>query len=190
MWKHIQRLGLASTYAKSVKCQMAFRQVEALAFLSPQEVYQGFAAIRATAPTSMAPFFDYFERTYVLGKIKSNGRRGKPRFPPELWAASYSASSTLPKTSNAVEGWHNKFSGLLSSKTNFKFYEVVRAFQQEENETSGKFLRNLQCDMQQRLNKKQKGKEQKLRTALLRRETEDMTLFEVIQSIALIVQNK
>ncbi|XP_062565147.1 uncharacterized protein LOC134227577 [Armigeres subalbatus] len=146
MWKHIQKLGLVSTYNKSIKCHMAFRQTEVLAFLQSQEVEQGLAAIRASSPISMKPFFDYFEKTYVLGKLKPNGRRGKPRFAPAFWSVAASTEDGLPRTSNAVEGWHNKFAGLFKDKTNFKFYEVLRAFQQEEKETSAKFLRNLQGD--------------------------------------------
>ena len=190
MWKHIQKLGLANSYAKSVKCQMAFRQTEALAFLDPQEVDQGLAAIRASAPNTMKPFFDYFEKTYVLGKMKSSGRRGKPRFAPEFWSVKSSTENDMPRTSNAVEGWHNKFGGLFKDRTHCKFYEVLRAFQQEEHETSAKYLQNLQGDVLQRPNPKLQIKEEKLKKTLLRREIEDMPLFEFIQSIALILQNK
>lgn len=190
MWKHIQKLGLTSAYGKSVKCQMAFRQVQALAFLEHQEVAQGFAAICASAPNCMKPFFDYFEKTYILGKLKSNGRRGKPRFAPEFWSVKNRTENDLPRTSNAVEGWHNKFAGLFKDRTHCKFYEVLRAFQQEEQETSAKYLQNLQGDVLQRLNSKQNIKEDKLKGTILRREKEDMTLFEFIQSVALILQNK
>lgn len=49
---------------------MTFRQTEALAFLKPQEVAEGLAAVRNSAPREMERFFYYFEKkkTYV-GRI-------------------------------------------------------------------------------------------------------------------------
>lgn len=190
LWKRMQKVGLSIPYAKSVKCQMTFRKIQALAFLEPQEVPQGLAAIQASAPKKMQPFFEYFEKTYVLGKLRADGRRGNPRFPPDFWSVKSSTEHGLPRTSNAVEGWHNKFSGIIPNKINNKFYEVLRAFQHEEQDASAKYLRFLQGDIDNRMNKKQKQKEDKLKATVAKYNGEKITMLEFIESVSLILENK
>ena len=47
---------------------------------------------------------DYFQ-TYYIGKLR-RGRHLEPRYPHTLW----NMNENLPRTSNDLEGWHNRFS--------------------------------------------------------------------------------
>lgn len=195
LWKKIQKLGLTSAYHSKVKVQMAFKQIEALAFLKPQEVAEGFTAIRATGPKEMANFFSYFEKTYI-GRLQTDDdgsqRRLKVRFMPKFWSMQNITLQDFPRTSNAVEGYHNKINGLLRGVNEERFYRVLRIFQEEEQSTTADYLRFLQGDSLQRpRNNKQIKKEEKLKNAIAsREESPDSPLMDHIKSIALILIKK
>lgn len=190
LWRRLQKLGLKKQYASNVKVQMAFRQTEALAFLPPQKVSEGLTAIRATAPKSMTTFFDYVEKNYVQGKLKADGRRSVARFPPELWACEEATMNGDPRTSNSLEGWHNKFNRLFKGQGRLKFYAVLKAFKEEERNTSGEYLRHLQGDLSIRESKKQQKKEKDLQKAVEAYRSSDLSLFDHLQALAFILQNK
>lgn len=57
LWKRLQKTGLTKGYNKFLKIQIAFRQTEALAFLPPEDVRKGLAALRGNTPRSMGDFF-------------------------------------------------------------------------------------------------------------------------------------
>lgn len=192
-WKRIQKLGLVSEYSKNCRMEMAFRQTEALAFLPPQEVVEGFMAVRASAPKTMGPFFDYVDKIYIRGKLKSSNtgdRWTKPRFPPEFWSTEQNTIKNIPRTTNAIEGWHNKFNSLFRDKNNPKLYEVIKAFQQEQRSTDAEFLRALQGDEVTKRNKKVTERDRKLKKIIADRENDDISLYDHIQAIALILRNK
>lgn len=75
LWKRLQKMGHTKGYSKFVETQMTFRRTEALAFLPPEKIAQGLAAVRSNAPRSMEGFFDYIEKVYVSGreKVSRNG---------------------------------------------------------------------------------------------------------------------
>lgn len=170
--------------------QIAFRQTEALAFLQPKNVAEAFAAVRESAPQSMIQFFEYVEKNYVLGNLKSNGRRSAPRFPPELWASEDATVNGSPRTSNSLEGWHNKFNRLFKGQSPLKFYSVLKAFKEEERNTTAEYLRCLQGDIVNRTNKKAAKKDKKLREAIKTFYESDLSLYDHVQALALILMNK
>lgn len=189
-WRRMQKLGLTGKYCKSIRMQLTFKQTEALAFLKPKNVPEGLAAIRASAPQSMQPFLDYVEKNYVLGKIRSDGRRGIPRFAPKFWSMRHNLLKGLPRTTNAIEGYHNKFNSLLKGGSDLKFYAVLNAFKEEEQSTSAEFLRYLQGDVPVYTSrmKKLQQKEEKLKQAI--RSSRDISMADHLLSLALILQNK
>lgn len=190
LWKRIQKLQLSGPFSKNVNIQMAFRKTEALAYLDPKDVSEGFTKVRQGAPAMMKPFFDYVEKVYIAGKLKNNDETGgtrqcKPRHPPEFWAS----QDNVTRTSNAIEGWHSKFNGLLHDAGNNKFYAVLRAFQQEERSTSAYFLQNLQGNAEVRKNNKYVIKEAKLKDAISLWKEQKISLEDHLQALALILQN-
>ena len=52
---------------------------------------------------------DYFEDTYI-GRLRPGGHRRAPLFDLALWNMYDQTIGDLPRTNNAVEGWHRRFS--------------------------------------------------------------------------------
>ena len=51
---------------------------------------------------------DYFEDTY-MGRFHHNAPRRESLFPIEIWNMFNRTDEELPRTNNAVEGWHRGF---------------------------------------------------------------------------------
>ena len=50
---------------------------------------------------------DYFEDTYI-GRLRPGGHRRAPLFDLALWNMYEQTIGDLPRTNNAVEGWHRR----------------------------------------------------------------------------------
>ena len=50
----------------------------------------------------------YFEDNFIGRKISRN-RRSNPRYVIQMWNCFSRVDLELPRTNNAVEGWHNAF---------------------------------------------------------------------------------
>lgn len=193
LWKRLQKTGLTKGYNKFLKIQIAFRQTEALAFLPPEDVRKGLAALRGNAPRSMGDFFDYVDKVYVSGtqKVKRNGEieRTCPRYSPDFWSMKSNTENGYPRTSNSIEGFHNKFNRLID-KSASKFYAVVEAFRQEERSTSADYLRVLQDEPLSRTTAKNIKREQKLRKLVETYDKTDVPILEYLQAVALLLSKK
>lgn len=53
-------------------------------------------------------YLDYFERTYVRGRKVAHCVK-EATFPPSMWNCNKAAVQGLPRTNNAMEGWHRSF---------------------------------------------------------------------------------
>lgn len=190
-YARINKVGLSGKYKKSTKVQLAFRKTQALAFLDPDEVPAGFNAVKDSAPTYMAPFFDYVAKNYVLGKPKKSDptQMSRPRYQPEEWSMKQNILKDIPRTSNDLEGYHNKMNGQLKGN-HLKFYAVLNFFKQEEVITASEYMRYLQGDTAiDRRTKKQKKKEEKLKNRVLDRDP-DLKLEDYLLGIALVLNKK
>ena len=85
----------------------------ALAFLPPIDVPRGFDTItelelRYPTNESTIPldYLIYFENTWV-GRRVGLGSRLPPDYPIALWNCRTAALDLAPRTTNALEGWHN-----------------------------------------------------------------------------------
>ena len=99
--------------------------------------------------------------------------------------------NNIPCTSNAIEGYHNKFNSQLKVGSEMKFYAVIRAFMQEEMSTTADYMRYIQGDMPaDRRNIQQKRKDERLKHLVQERSDQKIDLFSHIQGLALVLHNK
>jgi hypothetical protein len=119
LWRKIQQnQDLAKRYKEDSKFASNIKQLTALAFVPVQDVIKSFVTLIDTEfftkeSDLTEEFISYFESTYI-GRIHRNSRR-EPLFPISLWNCFHAVKEGIPKTNNHVEGWHRKFSSLLSA---------------------------------------------------------------------------
>ena len=68
-----------------------------------------------------------FEDHYV-GRFRVSAQRGMPTFPINFWNMFYRTDDELPRTNNAVEGWHRGFQEHVSAchPVFWKFLEILQ----------------------------------------------------------------
>lgn len=79
-------------------------------------------------PEPAEPLVEYFDRTYVSGKLRQvpqqNGnnlapiriRRVPPLFAPDKWNMHQVTMVNQPRTNNISESWNNKFTSLVGEQ--------------------------------------------------------------------------
>jgi hypothetical protein len=71
----------------------------------------------------LRPLIDYFENTWIGRPMGRRKGRRLTKYSINLWNCYESANTLLPRTNNAVEGWHKGFSSLLGKY--FKIYYLL-----------------------------------------------------------------
>jgi hypothetical protein len=82
----------------------------------------------------LRPVGDYFQSTYI-GKTWS-----PPLFPPRLWNVSRRLNNGIPRTSNLVEGWHNRFQHKLGGHSP-PIWRLLLELLREQNRTENTYAR-------------------------------------------------
>lgn len=145
-YKRIQSSGASGVYANDNKIFMTFKRIEALAFVPLEFVEKAFQLVTENAPPAMEEFIRYVEENYVLGKIrkrKSDGTvlRSSPTFHPELWNVNICVLNHQPRTTNRLEGWHNRWKTVSQEAG---FYQIIESLQKEQKVTEGEIMNVLQ----------------------------------------------
>ena len=130
-WRQIQSLGHTNMYKEDNELRLFCGQLDALAFLPLWEVHKGIQYINQTMPEAAEPLVDYFDRTYVSGRLRQRPqqqhenqdnvppiriRRTPPVFPPQKWNMQQVTLDDQPRTNNISEGWNNKLSSLVGEQ--------------------------------------------------------------------------
>jgi len=123
----------------------------ALDFVPPSHVVKRFNSITHILPAEFDGILKYFKSTYIKGR---NGR--PPLFSINLWNVYDRVRKKLPRTSNYIEGWHNRFRLSLQSlrPSMWKFLFVLHK-EQERTESLlfkmnfGKALQLQKCKYRQ-----------------------------------------
>ena len=90
------------------------KMLAALSFLPPVDVTCAFDLVSELEGLVLPlEFLGYFERTWIGARVGIT-RRLEPDYPIALWNCRIAALDLEPRTTNAVEGWHQ---GLKSSIT-------------------------------------------------------------------------
>jgi len=95
-------LGYQQQYQDDLIFRNNIKLLSSLAFVPRNEVTSRFLQVCEKLTQEMRPLVKYFGQTYV-------GVYNEPTFSIEFWNLSDRILLNIPKTSNFVEGWHNKF---------------------------------------------------------------------------------
>ena len=122
IWRKIQSLGLTNLYESNDNFCLFCGQIDALAFPPLDEVPEGMAFLRESAPEAATPLVEYFETNYVTGHLHPRPQtqdlqlrfwRVPPIFAPAQWNVHEVTFAEQLWTNNVSEGWNNKFQSLV-----------------------------------------------------------------------------
>ena len=108
IWWSIQEQNLAQMYKEYEELRLKMKMLAALVFVPLNLVPHYFEVLSDDIPAVLEPLYNYFEDNY-LGRPARHGQRREPDFAIEMWSMYERAELGLPRTNNAVEGWHRAF---------------------------------------------------------------------------------
>lgn len=137
-WRHIQSLGLVQDYRTNDDFRLTCAMLDGLAFLPLADVAAGMGHIRQVSPQLAQPLIEYFDETYVSGRLAArpgNGpginvvlRRSPPLFPPNTWNTHDNTVANTPRTNNVCEGFNNSLRN-LAGHHHPSVWKVIEIFQ-------------------------------------------------------------
>jgi hypothetical protein len=146
-WRKLSGLGFKDRYTHDLEFSIQCKMFSALAFLPADKIKDAFATRRESC-TELYPdleeFCDYFQSTYV-GSYKAIGGGDaslrltwvSPLFPATLWSVYERTSSSEPRTTNKLEGWHRRFAQIIG-KSHPNVFEFISRLKEEQSHTEFK----------------------------------------------------
>ena len=136
IYRNIQYLGYQNDYGNDVEFQVAVKKSIALAFVPAVDVIYAFEnLVRSEYFVENEIYLDeivqYFERTWI-GALKRAGGHQNPVFEINWWNVYEHVLDDLPRTNNAVEGWHYAFNSRIQS-AHAIISKLIKVIQQEQN---------------------------------------------------------
>lgn len=132
VWRNVQDKGLRQRYIEDEQIRLYVKFLCALAFVPSESVPESFDTIQESEefPDELEELYSYFELTYVGRALRQHRRR--PRYPISFWNMRQRTEQNLPRTNNAIEGWHN---GIQASLSNDKpsIWAFLEFLKKEEN---------------------------------------------------------
>ena len=124
--RHVREQGLTQLYMNDPVFRENVKMISALAFVPVQNVVGDFTTWVGHCRVNEQHILDYFENTYIGQPLR--GRRNAPLFAPDFWNVTARVLNGLPRTTNAVEGWYNKFNRCVSAShpSVWKLIEAMR----------------------------------------------------------------
>ena len=117
--RKVAELGLKVDYESNVNFNMSVKSLVALSFVPEEDILDIFNNLADSFPPldRVDELLAYFELTYIQGRDRGQGReRGPPRYPPSVWNHFSAPRNNIPRTTNAVEGYHNGLNSLFLSQ--------------------------------------------------------------------------
>ena len=124
----IQENGLTNDYINNQVFPENVRMICGLAFVPLHDIERSFEALsqNCIGLNLIEPILDYFETNYV-GEMRRGVRR-PPTFDHSMWSVYERVINRIPRTTNALEGWHNAFAQSVgqSHATLWKFINTLK----------------------------------------------------------------
>ncbi|XP_031327714.1 uncharacterized protein LOC116158974 [Photinus pyralis] len=134
IWRKVQEHGKAVRYANDVEFAVQVKMLTAISFLPLHDVVLGFEELMDTEyyrnEIDLHPICDYFEDVWI-GRPHRNIRR-PPLFQYNLWNFYDATNNDLPRTNNSVEGWHRRFTELISAQ-HPSIWRFIAAIKEEQH---------------------------------------------------------
>ena len=114
--RKVGELGLKVNFESDPDFNMAVKSLTALSFVPENDVLERFLELVDSFPDlePVDELIAYFEITYVQGRDRGHGRgRGPARYLPQMWNHFEDPANNVPRTTNAVEGYHNGLNSLF-----------------------------------------------------------------------------
>ena len=105
-----------------------------LAFVPETDVIKAFEELQDSFENypDLLPIVTYFEDNYIGREYRR--RRLSPRFAISLWNMNQRVQYKLPRTNNAVEGWHRAFQTSVGA-SHPSIYNLIEKLQIEQSNT-------------------------------------------------------
>ena len=118
--RKVGELGLKTQYENNAEFNLSVKCLQALSFVPEVRVLDIFLELADTFPQDIDrvnELLSYFEVTYVRGRERANGMgRAPPSYSPGFWNHYTDVQNNIPRTTNAVEGYHTALNAIFLSK--------------------------------------------------------------------------
>ncbi|CAF1126879.1 unnamed protein product, partial [Rotaria magnacalcarata] len=129
VWRQVQNKGMATKYREDESFRLNVKKLIALAFVPVGDVIKAFDIVAELFDDDDADdLLDYFEKTWIGERKRRGVGRKDPQFAHQLWNVYDRIIAGVPRSNNAVEGWHNAFASRVSINhpTIIKLTEKIR----------------------------------------------------------------
>ena len=101
--------------------------------MPPEDIPAAFDQLKDAIPTEASQVIQWFENTYVHGRIRRRLRNGNivrsaPLFPPHFWSVVDNIEYTFPRTQNSIEAWHRQWETLVGA-AHTSVFKIIRKMQ-------------------------------------------------------------
>jgi hypothetical protein len=133
VWRKVQAGGLQQQYSNDAELSLRIRMLPALSFVPPGDVENAFEALAAADffPQEATSVLDYFEDTYI-GRPQRRGPRRGALFKIPEWNSYDRVHQGVPRTNNALEGWHRAFQANVGAH-HPSIWKFIVVLQREES---------------------------------------------------------
>ena len=137
--KKINEVGLKVQYSNDENLRLFVRSLIALSFISLLRISDTFTFLRShdRFPPVLSEIYDYFFIYYIGSEL--NNALGNILYPVELWNSRSRLFNDVPRTNNAIEGWHNTFRSSFGN-LNPTFKNFMLKVKQEDRCSHQKYL--------------------------------------------------
>ncbi|CAG8786379.1 1499_t:CDS:1 [Cetraspora pellucida] len=137
-------------------------------------------------PSEAKDLVQQFEETYVLGKVHSTMENNHifctaPLFSPQLWSVFDSLEIGIPRTSNTVEGWHNRCATLIG-RQHVGLYTFIQEIQREQQQIEAQIEHIFHGEQHTKQKKHLAEKEKRITTII--NDLNNCSLIEFLTRIA------